>query len=431
MVNLSQILMSDSYLRTTVQEIAQKVGGRVVGPGDALVTGIAGLEEAGPGDLVFVSGEKYAPHWKSSRARVALVSRRVAPRIPPREGTALILVEDADLALAVVLESAAPGAPVVGLPASASDGAAAIHSSAVVDASAVLGRGVRIGAHCVVGPRAVIGEGTTLYPGAAVYDDARVGKHCVLWSGATVRERCLLGDRVVLHANAVIGADGFGYRPGPGGRGVVKIPHIGHVEIGNDVEVGANSCIDRGKLAATVIGDHCKIDNLCQIGHNCRLGRGVIIAGKVGVSGSVTIGDGVMIGGGAGVADHVTIGAGAAIAAAAGVMRDVPPRTRVSGIPARDIKQFFREQAAIARLPDMLRQPRVVAAGQAPSVAPPPKKSFHDWLETLNAKSAHKIVIRDFDGLDRGDFERSYRGTPMTEKEFQQRLSRCTFNLKV
>ena len=431
MVNLSQILMPVCSSRFTADEIARKVGGRTEGRPEVTVTGIAGLEEAGPDDLVFISGEKYAPRWQSSRARIALVSRRVAPKVPAREGTALIVVEDADLALAAVLESIAPEAPVAGLPAPTADGVAAIHPSAVVDPAAQLGRMVRIGAHCVVGPRAVIGDGTVLYPGAAVYDDAVIGRDGVLWSGATVRERCVLGDRVVLHANAVVGADGFGYRPAPGSRGVVKIPHIGHVEIGHDVEIGANTCIDRGKLSATVIGDHCKIDNLCQIGHNCRLGRGVIMAGKVGVSGSVTIGDGVMIGGGAGVADHVSIGAGAAIAAAAGVMRDVPPGVKVSGIPARDIKQFFREQAAVTRLPDMLRQPRVVAAGQAPSVAPPPKKSFHDWLEALNAKSAHQIVIRDFDGLDRGDFERAYRGTPMTEQEFQQRLARCTFNIKV
>lgn len=423
--------MSACSLRFTAHEIAAKLGGRTQGPADAVVMGIASLEDARPEDLVFISGEKFVPQWLTSRARVAMVSHRVAPKIPHRDGTALILVEDAELALAAILESIAPRLPEAGLPGPASDGAASVHPSAVVAPDAKLGPRVRLGAHCLVGPRAVIGEGTVLYPGSAVYDDVVTGKNCVLWSGATVRERCSLGDRVMLHANAVIGADGFGYRPAPGGRGVVKIPHVGNVEIGNDVEIGANTCIDRGKLASTVVGDHCKIDNLCQIGHNCRLGRGVIIAGKVGISGSVTIGDGAMIGGGAGVADHVTIGAGAAIAAAAGVMRDVVAGGKVSGIPARDIKQFFREQAALARLPDMLRQPRVVAAGQAPSVAPPAKKSFHDWLEALNAKSTHQIIIRDFDGLDRGDFERAYRGTPMTEKEFQQRLGRCTFNIKI
>jgi UDP-3-O-[3-hydroxymyristoyl] glucosamine N-acyltransferase len=414
----------------SADEIARKVGGLTKGPTDAVVTGLATLEEAGPEDLVFISAEKFIPRWQSSRARVALVSRRVASKVPAREGTNLIEVADADLALATILESISPGPPEAGLPAPAPAGAPSVHASAVVDPSAKLGRGVLVGAHCVVGPRAHIGEGTVLYPGAAVYDDAKVGRDSVLWSGATIRERCAVGDRVTLHGNSVIGADGFGYRPAPGGRGVVKIPHIGCVEIGNDVEIGANTCIDRGKLSATVVGDHCKIDNLCQIGHNCRLGRGVIIAGKVGLSGSVTIGDGVMIGGGAGVADHVTIGAGAAVAAAAGVMRDVPPGGRVSGIPARDLKQFFREQAAVARLPDMLRQPRVAAAGQAPSVAPPTKKSFHDWLEALNAKSVHKIVIRDFEGPDRADFEQAYRETPMTEKEFQKRLAHCTFNLK-
>lgn len=307
--------------------------------------------------------------------------------------------------------------PSAGLPASG------IHPSAVVDATAKLDDGVRIGAHCVVGPRAEIGSRGILYPGAAVLDDARVGADCVLWNGAILRERCMLGDRCVLNANAVIGSDGFGFHPAPDGKGVAKIPHVGRVEIGNDVEIGANTCVDRGKLSATVIGDFCKIDNLCQVGHDSRLGRGVLVAGKVGISGSVVIGDGVMIGGGAGVADHVTIGPGAVIAAASGVMRDVPPRGRVSGIPARDIKQFFREQAALARLPDMVRTPRIAAAGQDPAIAPPVRRTFQEWLDALNRRAAHKIVIRDFD--------QGCAGVLMTEREFQRALERGTFNVRV
>ena len=350
-------------------ELAALVGGEISGDIGMAITGIGGIETARAGDAVFVSNEKYAPLWAGSRASAVLVSRRIASKLPPREDAVVIVVEDADVAFAALLERVQPAPPSAGLSAEGS------HPTAVVDPTAKIGEGVRIGAYCVVGPGVEIGAGTVLYHGVTIFDGARTGADCVLWSGAVLRERCVLGDRCVLHANVVIGADGFGFRPAAGGKGVVKIPHVGNVEIGNDVEIGANTCVDRGKVAATVIGDFCKIDNLCQIGHNSRLGRGVIVAGKVGISGSVTIGDGVMIGGGAGVADHVTVGAGAAIAAAAGVMRDVPAGTRVSGIPAREIKQFFREQAAVARLPEMLRStPRMVAASQAPGVAPPLKK---------------------------------------------------------
>lgn len=410
--------------RRTARELADELKGVLTGPDDLVVTGVAGLEEAGPEDLVFVSAERFAALWGKSPAKVALVSRSVVSKLPAREGVSLIVVDDADVSLAALLRDLTPPPPQTTLDSR-------VHPSAVVHPTARLGEGVRIGAYCVVGPGVELGDRTVLYPNVTVFDNARTGRDCVLWSGVVLRERCVLGDRVVLHANCVVGADGFGYRPAPDGNGLVKILHIGHVEIGNDVEIGANTCIDRGKLSATVIGDHCKIDNLCQIGHNCRLGKSVIIAGKVGISGSVTIGDGVMIGGGAGVADHVTIGRGAAIAAAAGVMRDVPPGGKVSGIPARDLKQFFRELAALARLPDMLRRPRIVAAGQVHPVAPPRQQSFHAWLEDLNAKSSQKIVIRDFDGVHQDDFETACRHTLMTEQEFRQKLARCTIQLKM
>lgn len=413
-----------SFPALSVGQVAAMVGGEVEGEASLALAGLGTIETSAPGQLIFISNEKYAPLWERCPAAAALVSRKIAPRLPARANAAVIKVDDADIAFAEVLRLCQPPPPAAGLTAFG------VHPTAVVDSTAQLGEGVRIGAHCVIGPRVVIGPRTVLYPAVTVFDDARLGADDVLWSGVVVRERCVVGDRCILHANVVVGADGFGYRPVPDGSGVVKIPHIGTVEIGHDVEIGANTCIDRGKLAATVIGDHCKIDNLCQIGHNSRLGRGVIVCGKVGISGSVTIGDGAVIGGGAGVSDHVTIGAGAAVAAAAGVMRDVPAGVRVSGIPAREIKQFFREQAAIARLPGMVRPPRIVAAGQNPGVAPPRRQTFQEWLDELNATADRPIVVRDYDGLDRANLEKSLRGTLMTEQEFQQRLSRCTYNIR-
>lgn len=417
--------------KLTVGEIAAKVGGSLDGAADTMVTGVATLEQAKPGDLVFIGGEKYAALWEFSAASAALISRKIAARVRLRDGASLILVDDADIALATFLDAVAPPAPTAGLPLPDPGGRPAIHVSAFVDPSAVLGVGVRVGACCVVGPRVTVGARTVLYPGAAVFDDSSVGADCVLWSGAIVRERCSVGDRCILHANAVIGGDGFGIRPAPGGQGVVSIRHIGRVEVGNDVEIGACSCVDRGKISATIIGDHCKIDNLCQIGHNTRLGRAVVVAGNVGISGSVTVGDGVMIGGGAGIADHITIGAGASVAAAAGVMRDVAPRTRVGGLPAKELRRLFREVSSIERLPSLMRQLRAPAASPAPAVGPPMLKPFHDWLQELNARSPYKITIRDYGAAGGVEVERDQRETPMTEAEFQLKLGDCIVGLKV
>lgn len=347
--------MRAKFPKTTAGHLAENIGGRIEGDPQASVCGVALMHEAQPGDLVFVGNEKYLAQWKDSPAEVAMVAEPVAAKARERSGCTLLIVDNIDFALAKLLEHFPAPEIVAGLGPVAAGNSPSVHPSAVVDPTAELGPRARIGAFCVVGPRVKIGRGTTLLAGVSVFDDASVGSECTLWNGVVVRENCRIGDRCILHANVVIGADGFGYRPAPGGT-VVKIPHVGDVVLGNDVEIGANTCVDRGKLSSTVIGDFCKIDNLCQIGHNTRLGRGVIIAGLTGISGSVTIGSGVLIGGGAGIADHVTVGDGAQISAAAGVMRDVPPNTRVAGLPARHIQQCFREQAALTRLPDWMRR---------------------------------------------------------------------------
>lgn len=346
----------------TTQQIAQAVGGDLAGSGEIIISGLDQIENAKPGDLTFIGSDKYGKLWPQSKASAALVTRKFAAAVPPREGAALILVNNADLAMATILELFTPPAPTGGMiaPTTTPHGTVvpSIHPTAIIDPSAHLGVGCIIGAYCIIGPHVVIDARTVLYPHVTVLDHCTIGEDCVIWPGTVIRERCTMGHRCILHANVNIGADGFGYRPAADGKGYTKIPQIGTVEIGDDVEMGAGCCVDRGKFAATVIGDGCKFDNMVQIAHNCQIGKHVIIAGQAGVAGSSTVGDGAIIGGRAGISDHVHIAGGGVVMAASGVMRDVEPGQRVLGIPARDSRQYFREQAALAKLPELLKELR-------------------------------------------------------------------------
>lgn len=328
----------------SITDIAREVGGVVEGDSSLTVSGVEQIERAESAHLTFIGGRTYIPLWHASKASAALVNEGLA--VEPGAGRALIRVKNADLAMARVLELFEPAAPV---------DAAGIHPRATVDATAVIGEGVTIGPGCFVGAGAHIGSGSKLYPNVTVLDETRIGAHCILWPGVVVRERCRIGNGVILHPQVSIGADGFGYRPSADGRGLVKIPHIGTVVLGDGVEIGANSCVDRGKFSATSVGAGTKIDNLVQIGHNCRIGRCCVIAACTGVAGSVTMGDGVMVGGCVAIKDHVVIGNGARIGGGSGVMKDVAAGQTVAGVPATDSRQTLRQWAALQKLPDLLR----------------------------------------------------------------------------
>lgn len=328
----------------TTQQICDRVAGRLDGPGDLAITGVEQIDRAIAGQMTFIGTHHFAARWSSSRAAAALVVNDL--ELKPGDGRALIRVPETDLALATVLEMFAPPAP------SPPPG---IHPRAVVDPQAKLGLGVAIGALSYLGPHVRIGDGTVIHANVTVLDDSVIGANCVLWPGVVIRERCQVGDGCILHPNVTIGGDGFGYRPGLDGRSLVKIPQIGTVTLGRDVELGAGTCVDRGKFSETSIGDGTKIDNLCQIAHNCRIGRGVVIAGLVGMGGSVTIGDRAMIGGGTIIKDHLTIGDGARLGGASGLINDIPPGETWHGHPAHDARATFREFAAIRKLPDLLR----------------------------------------------------------------------------
>jgi len=224
----------------------------------------------------------------------------------------------------------------------------------------MLGKDVAIGANCYVGCDAVIGDGSVLFPGAFIGEGVRLGCECRLYPNTVIYSRCVVGNRVIMHAGVVIGADGFGYTCRD--QAFVKLPHAGIVEIGDDVEIGANTAIDRAKTGATVIGSGTKIDNLVHIAHNCKIGRNCVIVALVGIAGSVNIGDGVTLAGQVGVADHVSIEDGSVVAARAGVIGNVPRGSVVSGFPARDHRLEKRAQAARLHLPELMQRLKALEA---------------------------------------------------------------------
>ena len=329
----------------TTDKISRVINGELEGSPTIIVTGVEQLMHATADQLTFIGEKKYIKNWNQSEASAAIVSEKL--NVEPGPGRALIRVADADLALAEVLKLFEAEPPKCSL---------GIHSTAVVDSTATIGEGVAIGAGCYVGPGVVIGINTVLYHNVTVLDDTVIGCGTIIWSGTVIRDRCKVGSNCIIHPNVTIGADGFGYRPSPDGKGLVKIPQIGTVQIGNGVEIGAGSCIDRGKFSATTIGDGTKIDNLVQIGHNCNIGRSCVMAGQAGLAGSVTLGDGVIMGGRAVVKDHVTIGSGTTLGGNTGVLSDVAPGKTLLGIPADDYRKTLKVWAAQKQLPDIIQK---------------------------------------------------------------------------
>ncbi|RTY97262.1 UDP-3-O-(3-hydroxymyristoyl)glucosamine N-acyltransferase [Flavobacterium sp. RSP49] len=322
----------------TIQEINAILNGVIIGNTTQNITAPEQLEMATASEISFIGNKKYEKLWFTSTACAAVVNEDIA--IEPGENRAFIKVKNADLAMSQVLELFAPPTPVFTID---------IHPSAVIDPTASICNGARIGAGCYIGPNVTIGDNSTVYPNVTILDESTIGKNTVIWSGTVIRERCHIGNDCILHPNATIGADGFGFRPDPQ-RGLVKIPQIGNVIIGNNVEIGANTCVDRGKFSSTILGDGCKIDNLVQIGHNSKLGKFCIMAGNSGLAGSVTLGNGVIIGGSASIKDHTTIGDGAIVGAGSGVTGDIPAGKTMLGYPAVEARDALKQWAILKRL---------------------------------------------------------------------------------
>jgi UDP-3-O-[3-hydroxymyristoyl] glucosamine N-acyltransferase len=305
------------------------------------ITDVAPLDRAGPHDLTFFDKTKFAADLASTQADVCLTSERLAAYVPPH----IIALQCADpyRAFIAVARALFPDAM---RPSSLFE-AAGIAPGAHVHPSVRLENGVTIDPGAVVGPRAEIGARTVIAAGATIGPEVRIGRDCTVGPGAAI-VHALIGDRVIIHSGVRVGQDGYGYARGL--KGQEKIPQLGRVIIQDDVEIGANTTIDRGGIRDTVIGEGCKIDNLVQIGHNVVIGRHCILAGQAGISGSVTLEDYVVLGGKAGIADHVTIGEGAIFAGGSGVLSNVPAGGRWGGYPAMPVRDWLRGQALLRRL---------------------------------------------------------------------------------
>lgn len=324
----------------TVEELARLLGCGYQGDGRKLITGVASLETASAGDLVYLASPKLRKLLEKSGAAAAIVLPDESFR-----GLPVIFAENPQLTFIRAVELFfQPFRPEPG-----------IHSTAVVSPSARLGKGVAVGALSVIGANAEIGDGTVIFPLVSVYPRVRVGERCVIHSHVSIREDVQVGDRVILHNGVVVGSDGFGYVKREDGSHA-KIPQKGTVLIEDDVEVGANTAIDRAALGATVIRRGAKIDNLVQVAHNVEVGENAILAGQVGIAGSSRIGKNAILAGQVGVADHLNVGDDVIAVAQTGIARDVPAGSMVAGTPEMDVRDWRKTSILLPQLSGIFKE---------------------------------------------------------------------------
>lgn len=321
----------------TVRQLADLVGGTVVGDGELVIQSARTLQEAQRGDVTFLEKPTHLNKLQASQASASIVPRGLVC-----ETKTLIQVADPLMAFVAVVQR---------FQGKATPKPTGIDTRACVHPGATIGEAPSIAANVHIGAGTTLGKRCRLYPGVVIGENCKLGDDVTLYPNVVLYDDTVLGDRVVIHASAILGADGFGYRFHDGAHH--KVPQLGNVVIGNDVEIGAGTAIDRATFGSTVIGDGCKIDNQVQIGHNCKIGKHNVFAAQVGIAGSSTTGAYVVMAGQVGIADHIHVGDGAILGAQTGIHSDVPPRARMIWAPAFEEHEAWRLFACLRKLPAM------------------------------------------------------------------------------
>ena len=327
-------------MKKTAKEVAQLIGGEVVGQEDLVITGINSIEDAKQGDLTFADSKKHAQFIEKTNASCVITTKNIE-----KSSKTIIRTENPSLAFAKILSM------LYDLKVKHPRG---IHSSAIIEKGVSLGKDVSIGACSVISEGSQIGDKTVIYPGCYVGPRTKIGSSCVIYPQTVIRDGMVIGNKVIIHSGSVIGADGFGYHQLEGKH--IKVPQIGNVVIEDDVEIGSCVTIDRATLGQTVIGQGTKIDNLVQVAHNVKLGKNCILVSQAGISGSCKLGDNVILGGQVGVVDHVSLGDKSMVAAKAGVTKSFPSGTILIGVPAKPYREGKKILAASARLPHLMKK---------------------------------------------------------------------------
>lgn len=336
-------------MEARLEQLAELVGGEIQGDAQCMITGIAGLREAGPRDITFLANPKYTPDLSNTQASAVLLaqgSQEDIVRSLQTVGISVVLVEDPYFAFAKIVQffHAQPYRP------------SGISSQASIGKGVQLGKDLSIHPFVRIADHTKIGDRVTLYPGTFVGEGCEIGEDCLIYPNVTIREKTKIGKRVILHSGTVIGSDGFGYATREGKHH--KILQVGTVVIEDDVELGANVAVDRAALGRTVIKRGTKADNLVQIAHNVVIGEDCLIVAQVGISGSTELGHHVILAGQVGVIGHLKIGDGVRVGAQSGVAQDIPPGQTVSGSPTIPHRKWLRMQAALPELPEMMRRVR-------------------------------------------------------------------------
>ncbi len=327
-------------MELSLAEIAQLVQGILEGDSTITIHGVAKIEEAGSGEITFISNPRYAKYIGTTAASAVIVSKDF-----PKTAKPIIRTQNPYFSFLRVLKVFHPLVPSL---------AEGIHPSAIIDETTVIGANVRIGAYVVIDKNCRIGDNVGLHPGVVIGAEVEIGNNTIVYANVALREQVRLGNNVIIHSGTVIGSDGFGFAQE--GQQYYKIPQVGTVVIEDDVEIGANCTIDRATLGQTIVRKGAKLDNLIQVAHNVEIGENTVIAAQTGISGSTKIGKNVMIGGQVGFVGHIEIGDNTTIGAQSGVSKSLPPNSVYFGYPARPIMQAKREEAALRKLPDLLKK---------------------------------------------------------------------------